>query len=126
EPGTEVIWNYINRFRKPLVFAINQIDHEYSDFDKAISSLKEQYGNNVVQIQYPIRHDGHMAIIDVLKMKMYVFKDEGGKPDKLPIPENEAEKANQLHNELVEKAAENEETLMEIFFDKGTLNEEEM
>lgn len=126
EPGTEVIWNYINRFRKPLVFAINQIDHEYSDFDKAISSLKEQYGNNVVQIQYPIRHDGHIAIIDVLKMKMYVFKDEGGKPDKLPIPENEVEKANQLHNELVEKAAENEESLMEIFFDKGTLNEEEM
>lgn len=126
EPGTEVIWNYINRFRKPLVFAINQIDHEYADFDRAISSLKEQYGNNVVQIQYPIKHEGHIAIIDVLKMKMYVFKDEGGRPDKLAIPESEAEKANRLHNELVEKAAENEESLMEIFFDKGTLNEDEM
>ena len=126
EPGTEVIWNYINRFRKPLLFAINQIDHEYADFDKAMNSLKEHYGNNVVQIQYPIKHDGHIAIIDVLKMKMYVFKDEGGKPDKQPIPENEMDKATQLHNELVEKAAENEESLMEIFFDKGTLNEDEM
>ncbi|MFV0605673.1 MAG: elongation factor G [Niabella sp.] len=126
EPGTEVIGNYINRFRKPLVFAINQIDHSYADFDKAITSLKEQYGNNVVQIQYPIIHDGHIAIIDVLKMKMYVFKDEGGKPEKHPIPESDQAKANQLHNNLVEKAAENEESLMEVFFDKGTLNEDEM
>ncbi len=126
EPGTEVIWNYINRFRKPLVFAINQIDHDYADFDKAMNSLKEQYGNNVVQVQYPVKHNGHIAIIDVLKMQMYVFKDEGGKPEKLPIPENEIDKANQLHNELVEKAAENEESLMETFFDKGTLDEDEL
>lgn len=126
EPGTEVIWNYINKFRKPLIFAINQIDHSYADFDKTIASLKEHYGNNVVQIQYPVIHNGHIAIIDVLKLKMYVFKDEGGKPDKLPIPEAEQEKANQLHNELVEKAAESEESLMEAFFEKGSLNEDEM
>ena len=126
EPGTEVIWNYINRFRKPLIFAINQIDHSYADFDKTMASLKEHYGNNVVQIQYPISHNGHIAIIDVLKLKMYVFKDEGGKPEKHAIPESELEKATQLHNELVEKAAESEESLMEVFFDKGTLNENEM
>ncbi|MCO5292909.1 MAG: elongation factor G [Chitinophagaceae bacterium] len=126
EPGTEVIWNYINKFGKPTIFAINQIDHSYADFDKSLASLKEHYGNNVVQIQYPYNHNGHIAIIDVLKMKMYVFKDEGGKPEKLEIPDSEKEKAGQLHNELVEKAAENEESLMEIFFDKGTLNEEEL
>ncbi|MFT3901614.1 MAG: elongation factor G [Niabella sp.] len=126
EPGTEVIGNYINRFRKPTVFAINQIDHAYADFDKSFASLKEHFGQNVVQVQYPVHHEGHIAIIDVLKMKMYVFKDEGGKPDKLPIPDSEIEKANSLHNELVEKAAENEESLMEIFFDKGTLTEDEM
>lgn len=126
EPGTEVIWNYIHRFRKPTVFAINQIDHSYADFDKSLASLKEQFGNNVVQIQYPIVYDNHMAIIDVLKMQMYVFKDEGGKPEKMPIPESEQQKANALHNELVEKAAENEESLMEVFFDKGSLNEDEL
>lgn len=126
ESGTEVIWNYINRFRKPTIFAINQIDHEQADFDKALESIKEAYGSNVVQIQYPVLHEGSQAIVDVLTMKMYVFKDEGGKPEKLAIPESEAEKANALHNELVEKAAENEETLMEVFFDKGTLSEDEM
>lgn len=126
EPGTEVIWNYINRFRKPTLFAVNQIDHSYADFDKSLAGLKEHFGNNVVQIQYPIQHNGHIAIVDVLKMQLYVFKDEGGKPDKLPIPDSEIEKANQLHNELVEKAAENEESLMEIFFDKGTLDEDEL
>lgn len=126
EPGTEVIWNYINKYRKPTLFAINQIDHAYADFDKSLASLKEHFGNNVVQIQYPITHEGHIAIVDVLKMQLYVFKDEGGKPEKLAIPEAEMEKANQLHNELVEKAAENEESLMEIFFEKGTLDEDEM
>lgn len=126
EPGTEIIGNYINRFRKPTVFAINQIDHTYADFDKSLAALKEHFGNNVVQIQYPVTHNNHMAIIDVLKMKMYVFKDEGGKPEKLEIPTEELEKANQLHTELVEKAAENEESLMEIYFDKGTLNEDEL
>ncbi len=126
EPGTEVIWNYINRFRKPTIFAINQIDHSYADFDKSLASLKEHFGNNVVQIQYPYNFHGHIAIIDVLKMIMYVFKDEGGKPEKHPIPESEMEKATRLQNELVEKAAESEESLMEIFFDKGTLDEEEM
>ena len=126
EPGTEIIGNYINRFRKPTVFAINQIDHAYADFDKSLAALKEHFGNNVVQVQYPVTHNDHIAIIDVLKMKMYVFKDEGGKPEKLEIPAEELEKANQLHTELVEKAAENEESLMEIYFDKGTLNENEL
>lgn len=126
EPGTEVIWSYINRFRKPTLFAINQIDHEYADFDKTYASVREHFGSNVVQIQYPIVYEGHTAIVDVLKMKMYVFKDTGGVPEKMDIPASELDKANQLHNELVEKAAENEESLMEAFFDKGTLTEEEL
>lgn len=126
ESGTEVIWNYINRYRKPTIFAINQVDHELADYDRALQSIKESYGSNVVQIQYPIMYEGSRAIIDVLTMKMYVFKDEGGKPDKKEIPEEEQEKVNTLLNELVEKAAENEETLMEVFFDKGTLTEDEL
>ena len=126
EPGTEVIWDYINRFHKPTIFAVNQIDHEFADFDAAMKSLKEHYGNNVVQIQYPVKHEGKIAIIDVLKMVMYVFDDKGGQPTKMDIPAGEMEQANQLHNELVEKAAENEESLMEAYFDKGTLTEDEL
>ncbi len=127
EVGTELIWNYVDRFKKPIIFAINQVDHPKSDFDAALVSLKSSYGNAVTQMQYPvIEGDGFNSIIDLLKMVMYKFPADGGKPEKLPIPESEREKANQLHNELVEKAAENDEKLMEKYFEQGTLDEDEM
>ncbi len=126
EIGTKILWNYIDKYHKPTVFVINQIDHKKANFDDAIASIVDLVGNNVVQIQYPLLIDNAQCIIDVLKMKMYKFSENGGKPEKLEIPDSEIEKANQLHNELVEKAAENDEQLMELFFDKGTLNENEM
>ena len=126
EVGTEIIWNYINKYHKPTVFVINQIDHPGINFEQSFKSIQSLVGNNAVKIQYPLVLDGAQCIIDVLKMKMYKFSAEGGKPQKLPIPEDQAETANALHNELVEKAAENDEELMELFFEKGTLNEDEM
>ncbi len=127
EVGTEIIWNYISRFHRPTVFVINQIDHPGAKFDEAFKSIVELAGKNVVKIQFPhTMPDGRQAIIDVLKMKMYVFGPEGGKPEKHEIPEEHKELAENLHNELVEKAAENDEELMELYFDKGTLNEDEM
>ncbi|WP_412985068.1 elongation factor G [Pontimicrobium sp. IMCC45349] len=126
EIGTEIIWNYIDKYHKPTLFVVNQIDHENADFEDSFSSIKQLVGNNAVKIQYPIVVDGSQCIIDVLKMKMYKFGPEGGKPEKLEIPEDQKALADALHNELVEKAAENDEELMELFFDKGTLNENEM
>ena len=125
--GTELIWNYVDRFKKPIIFAVNQVDHPKSDFDSTLASLKNSYGNAVTQMQYPVNQgEKFNAIIDLLKMVMYKFHADGGKPEKLPIPESEKEKANQLHNELVEKAAENDEKLMEKYFEQGTLDEDEM
>jgi len=126
EIGTEIIWNYINKYHKPTLFVVNQIDHKDANFENSFNSIKELVGNNALKIQYPLMVDGSQCIIDVLKMKMYKFGVDGGKPEKLEIPEDQIELANQLHNELVEKAAENDEELMELFFDKGTLNEDEM
>ena len=126
EVGTEIIWNYIDNYQKPTLFVINQIDHVNAKFEESYNSLKSLVGNNVVKIQYPIVVDGAQCIIDVLKMKMYKFGPDGGKPEKFPIPDDQKELADQLHNELVEKAAENDEELLELFFDKGTLNEDEM
>ena len=126
EVGTEIIWNYINKYNKPTLFVVNQIDSPNANFDEAFKGVKELVGNNAIKIQYPIVMDGAQCIVDVLKMKCYKFKPEGGKPEKLEIPASEKELAEQLHNELVEKAAENDEELMELFFDKGTLNEDEM
>jgi len=126
EVGTEIIWNYTDRYRKPTLFVINQIDHPKANFEESYQSVVNQYGKNAILIQYPLMEDGQQCIIDVLKMKMYKFGPEGGKPEKVAIPDSEKERADTLHNELVEKAAENEEELMELFFDKGTLSEDEM
>jgi elongation factor G len=127
EVATELIWNYIDRFSKPTIFAINQVDHPKADFDAALLALKERFGSAVTQMQYPLNEgEDFNAIIDLLKMVMYKFPVDGGKPEKLPIPEEQKEKAERLHNELVEKAAENDEALMEKYFEKGTLDEDEM
>ncbi len=127
EVGTEIIWDYIQRFHRPTVFVINQMDHPDLDYEKSFQSIVDLVGKNAIKIQYPYKTpDGKQAIIDVLKMKMYVFGPEGGKPEKHLIPEDQKEIADQLHNELVEKAAENDEELMELYFEKGTLNEDEM
>ncbi|MCX2719612.1 elongation factor G [Lentiprolixibacter aurantiacus] len=126
EVGTEIIWNYIDTYHKPTLFVVNQIDHMNASWEDSIKSIKSLVGNNMVLVQYPLKIDGAQCIIDVLKMKCYKFGKDGGKPEKLEIPEDQKELADHLHNELVEKAAENDEELMELYFDKGTLNENEM
>ena len=126
EVGTEIIWSYINKNNLPTLFVINQIDHPNAKFEESFKSIKSLVGNNAVKIQYPYTLDGAQCIIDVLKMKLYKFSPEGGKPEKLEIPEDQKEIAAALQNELIEKAAENDEALMELFFEKGTLNEDEM
>ncbi|MBJ2174378.1 elongation factor G [Aureibaculum sp. A20] len=126
EIGTEIIWNYVDRYSKPTLFVINQIDHINANFDESFKSITSLVGKNAMKIQYPIKIDGAQCIVDVLKMKVYKFKPTGGKPEKLPIPDDQIELANKLHNELIEKAAENDDELLELFFEKGTLNEDEM
>jgi len=127
EVGTELIWNYAEEFNKPVLFAINQIDHPKADFESSLQSLKAHFGPKVTQMQYPLNQGVDFSeIIDLLKMVLYRFPADGGKPEKLPIPASEKEKADRLHNELVEKAAENDEKLMEKYFEKGTLDEDEL
>jgi elongation factor G len=127
EIGTELIWNNVDQFGKPTLFALNQLDHPKSNFDASVASLKERFGNSVTLMQYPVNEgEGFNGIIDLLKMTYYKFPPGGGKPEKLPIPESEKERADALHNELVEKAAENDEDLMELYFEKGTLDEDHM
>ncbi|MGF1638364.1 MAG: elongation factor G [Cyclobacteriaceae bacterium] len=127
EVSTELIWNYVEKFKKPAVIAINQVDHPKSDFDNAYETVKRRFGSSAILMQYPVNQgEGFDSIIDLLKMTMYKFPKEGGKPEKLPIPESELSRANELHNELVEKAAENDEELMELYFEKGSLDEDEM
>ena len=109
EVGTEIIWSYIDKFQKPTIFVVNQIDHPNANFDKSMNSIRNLVGNNAVQMQYPLVIDGAQCILDVLKMKVYKFPQEGGKPEKLEIPEGQKVLADMLHNEIFEKAAENDE-----------------
>lgn len=127
EVGTDIIWQYTERFKTPMIFAINQLDHEKADYDKALQQVKDHFGTNVVAVQYPLQVGaGFHEIIDVLTMTRYAFKDSGGKPEKLPIPDSEKEKAERLHKELVEAVASNDERLMETYFEKGELSEDDM
>jgi elongation factor G len=127
EVGTDVIWEYTEKFKTPMIFVVNKLDHEKADFDKTVQEAKTHFGNNVVVVQYPVNSGtGFNAIIDVLNMVMYQYKPEGGKPEKLPIPDSEKEKAETLHKELIEAIAANDEGLMEKYFDKGELTEDEM
>ncbi len=127
EVGTDIHARHAKKLKKPIIFAINQLDHEQANFEQTVEQAKAHFGNKVVLIQYPLNVGKDFnAVIDVLKMEMYQWKPEGGKPEVLPIPDSEKEKAAELHNELVEAAAENEESLMELYFDKGSLTENEM
>jgi elongation factor G len=127
EVSTDNLWEYVDEFKKPVIMAINQMDHPQADFDNAWASIENKFSPNAVLMQYPYNQgEGFDSIIDLLKMTMYKFGPDGGKPEKLPIPEEEIDRANQLHNELVEKAAENDEGLMELYFEKGNLNEDEL
>ncbi len=127
EVNTELIWNYVGQFNKPVIFAINQLDHPKANFETAFESLKKRFGSPIVLMQYPLNQgDNFNSIIDLLKMTLYKFPPDGGKPEKLPIPDSEKDHAAALHNELVEKAAENDEKLMELYFEKGSLDEDEL
>ncbi|MCC6541384.1 MAG: elongation factor G [Flavobacteriales bacterium] len=127
EVGTDLVWEHLQRYDRPVIVGVNQLDHPNADFDGTVAQAREHFGSAVTVMQYPVEQgDGFHRIIDLLKMTMYVFKDAGGKPEKQPIPNNEKERAEALHKELVEKAAENDETLMEHYFDKGELDEDEM
>ncbi|HKZ66867.1 MAG TPA: elongation factor G, partial [Chitinophagaceae bacterium] len=127
EVGTDIIWEYTEKFKTPMIFAVNKLDDDSADFDKTVREAKSHFGNKIVVVQYPRQSgSGFHEIIDVLRMTMYKFKDSGGKPEKLPIPDEEKSKADELHKELIEAIASNDESLMETYFEKGELMEDEM
>lgn len=127
EVGTELIWDYVERFETPCLFVINQLDTEKADYDATLQQAQDRFGEKVIPVQYPLETGvGFNKIIDALRMVMYVFPDGGGKPEKHDIPASEMQRAQEMHNALVEAAAENDEGLMERFFDEGTLTEEEL
>ena len=127
EVGTEIIWEYVEKFKTPTIFVVNHCDNEKADYEATLTQAQERFGKKVLPFQFPVATGvGFNKIIDALRMTMYVFPDGGGKPEKQPIPEEYMERAQEMHNALVEAAAENDEALMEKFFDEGSLTEQEL
>ena len=127
EVGTQNAFRYTEKLQKPVIFLVNQLDRDNCDFDTMMANMKEIYGPKCVQIQYPIETGaGFNAVIDVLLMKKYSWKPEGGAPTIEDIPADQMDKAMELHKALVEAAAENDESLMEKFFESESLTEDEM
>jgi elongation factor G len=127
EVGTEIHFRHAEKVHKPLILVVNGLDHEKSNFEKTIEMLKDRFGGNVILVQYPVNEGvGFNAFIDVLKMKMFQYSKDGGAGKMLDIPADQIAKAEELHAALVEKAAEGDESLMELFFTNDTLTEDEI
>ena len=125
EVGTELAWSYAHENSKPSMFVINQLDRQHADFNKLVGQIKERFGASATVVQFP--GGDHRTIIDVLLMKQLTFPDgQKGKPTISDIPAAFQEQAEELHNALIEDIAVNDEALMELYFDKGELDEDEM
>ncbi len=126
EVGTQNNFRLAENAKKPVAFIVNKCDHENANFERTFEAMKENFGNKVCLVQYPVNAGGGFnSVIDVLKGKMLVWKAEGGAPEFKDIPAEEAGKVEELLGALHEMAAEADETLMEKFFEEGTLSEEE-
>ncbi len=127
EVGTQNIFRTTQKLKKPVIFALNQLDGDKADYENVMEQMREHFGNKIVAIQYPLQCGaGFNAMIDVLLMKKYSWGPDGGVPVIEEIPESEMPRALELHQALVEAAAENDETLMDKFFEEGHLTEDEM
>ncbi|TFH49610.1 MAG: elongation factor G, partial [Bacteroidia bacterium] len=127
EVGSEIHFRHADKFQKPLVIVVNGLDHEKANFEKTIEMLNERFGNNVILAQFPVNEGvGFNTVIDVISMKMLRYSKDGGNAEAVEIPAEHKAKAEELHAALIEKVAENDESLMELFFANDTLTEEEI
>ena len=127
EVGSELQSRYARLLNKPLIGVVNQLDGDKANFDATIEGIRANSSVKPVIVQYPINQGaGFDSFIDVLMMKMYKFVDENGKREEHPIPENELERANALNQELAEAAAVYDDALMELYFEKGSLTQDDI
>ncbi len=127
EVGAEIAWRNTKRFNSPVIFTINHLEHENSNFDEAIRQMRAQFGGGITICQYPVNAGvGFNSVIDLIRMKMYKFPENGGEAQELDIPSDQEDKAQELQSVMIEELAANDEELMEKFFENGTLSEDEI
>jgi elongation factor G len=123
EVQTEKVWSFTDEFELPRAVVINKLDRERSSFSRALESVQNVFGRAAVPIEIPIGAERDFrGLIDLIEMKAYVYTPDGdGIAKEAPIPENMQNSADNWHAALVEMIAEGNDTLMEEFFDTGTL-----
>ncbi|MCM1036386.1 MAG: elongation factor G [Bacteroides sp.] len=127
EVGTQNIFRTATSLDKPVIFALNQMDGEKTDFENVVEQMREVFGPRVTLVQYPLESGpGFNSLIDVLLMKKLTWGPDGGTPTVEDIPSDQMDHAMELHRALVEAAAENDEGLMEKFFEEEHLTEDEL
>ncbi len=128
EVTTEKVWKFASEFDLPRVLVANKMDRDRASANRVIDSLQQKFGKNVIPIQLPIGEEkGFSGVVDLISMKAWRYaSDSSGKYEITDIPENLAETAAEWHEKLIEKVAEGDETLMERFFEQGSLSEEEV
>ena len=128
EVGTEQVWNYASNYGLPKVLVVNGLDREHTQFDKILEQAKNHFGSNVFPLQLPVNSGpGFNQIVDVLRSELITYNTDGsGKFSESELPDEWKDKVKTLHEELIEYVAESDDTLLEKFFEEGSLSEEEM
>jgi len=127
EVGTEQVISFADEYGIPRCFVVNRIDNEHSDFDKVFASIKERNGNGAVAFQFPVNQgEGFNKIVDVIRMKLLTFEESSGKVTESDLPDDLKSKAEEMRSQAVEAAAESDDELLEIYFEQGDLNDEQL
>lgn len=127
EVGTEILWRHLNRLNKSAIFVFNQLEHEKAQFQEIVNDLHTNFSNKIIPFQYPL-HVGpdFKEVVDVLSEKLIVFTDNNGNYSEKELPDSEKDKVADLKNQIIELIAESDESLMEKYFENGTLDYEDI
>ena len=126
--GTEQVWQYASQYGIPKMIVINGLDKEQVDFDAALAQVRARFGERIFPLSIPVNPGpGFNQVLDVLRSEVITYAaDRSGKFQEAPAADEWADKAKQLHQQLIEYIAESDDSLLEKFFEQGTLSEEEM
>ena len=128
EVGTEIAWEYTKEYHNAVVFVVNKLDNENADFDKVVLRIQERFSHDAIPLHFPVEQGmGFDAVVDLVRMKVLQYARDGkGKYTEAEIPQEMKAKADQMREALIEKIAETDETLLDTFFEKGSLSEKEL
>lgn len=124
EVGTEQAWTQAEKYRKPVSFVINKLDHENIVFDGIVKEIREIFGSHALVAQFPVEvGPNFFKIIDLIKMKMLVYPQDGsGKATVEAIPGDLQAEAEEWRNNMIEAVAESDDELLEKYFEAGELS----